>query len=144
MFQEIILYDWRHICQHCYVANRSITSWLVYLAARLAATILNVVLVPVSILFYPLNNRKVVILYYLASVVGHTHRALILHRGTYVIFCCVANGIPSCQKSKSGGLYHLARSRIFCLYCIRYNPTHLYGIQHCQNISKITTLSEPF
>ena len=41
MFQEIILYDWRHICQHCYVANRSITAWLVYLAARLAATILN-------------------------------------------------------------------------------------------------------
>ena len=44
MFQEIILYGWRHICQHCYVANvanRSITSWLVYLAARLAATILN-------------------------------------------------------------------------------------------------------
>jgi hypothetical protein len=36
MFQEIILYDWRHICWHCYVANRSITSWLVYLAARLA------------------------------------------------------------------------------------------------------------
>ena len=41
MFQEIIIYDWRHICYHCYVANRSITSWLVYLAARLAATILN-------------------------------------------------------------------------------------------------------
>ena len=51
MFQEIILYDWRHICQHCYVANRSITSWLVHLAARLVATILNATLVRKYIAF---------------------------------------------------------------------------------------------
>ena len=45
MFQEkYIPYDWRHICQHCYVANRSITLLLLYLAARLAATILNATL----------------------------------------------------------------------------------------------------
>ena len=94
-----------------------------YLSCYLVCTrVARSYLAPVRILFYHLNNRGVVIYFQhdIASVGvgrggGHAPRSLcfyFIRKNIMSPLCSIIKETPTYQKSKSGGMYHLARSRV--------------------------------